>query len=121
MCPSFPICPNLFLCFPLSCFTVHRLSFPCILRSLLHNLVSSPVLILHYLFLRMQKIVSVMSFVHLKSSPAFTTLLLRMLQERRYFFPTYKGMVRSDRSKPALIFFRCKSTHNKIHCQNSSC
>jgi hypothetical protein len=35
---------------------------------------------------------------------------------------TDKGMVRSDISKPALIFFfHCKSTHNKIHCQNSSC
>jgi hypothetical protein len=32
-----------------------------------------------------------------------------------------KGMVRSDMSKPALIFFHCKSTHNKIHCQNFSC
>jgi hypothetical protein len=31
-----------------------------------------------------------------------------------------KGMVRSDMSKPALIFFHCKSTHNKIHCQNFS-
>jgi hypothetical protein len=35
---------------------------------------------------------------------------------------TYKGMVRSDMSKPALIyFFHYKSTNNKIHCQNSSC
>jgi hypothetical protein len=34
---------------------------------------------------------------------------------------THKGMVRTDMSKPALIFFSCKSTHNKIHCQNSSC
>jgi hypothetical protein len=34
---------------------------------------------------------------------------------------TYKGMVWSDMSKPALIFFHCKSTHNKIHCQNFSC
>jgi hypothetical protein len=42
----------------------------------------------------------------------------------QYFFfcVTDKGMVRSDMSKPALIFFfHCKSTHNKIHCQNSSC
>jgi hypothetical protein len=31
------------------------------------------------------------------------------------------GMVRSDMSKPALIFFHCKSTYNKIHCQNFSC
>jgi hypothetical protein len=34
---------------------------------------------------------------------------------------TNKGMVQSDMSKPALIFFHCKSTHNKIHYQNSSC
>jgi hypothetical protein len=35
---------------------------------------------------------------------------------------TDKGMVRSDVSKPALIFFfHCKNTHNKIHYQNSSC
>jgi hypothetical protein len=32
-----------------------------------------------------------------------------------------KGMVRSDMSKPALIFFHCKSTHSKIHCQHFSC
>jgi hypothetical protein len=32
-----------------------------------------------------------------------------------------KGMVRSDMSKPALIFFfHCKSTHNKVYYQNSS-
>jgi hypothetical protein len=30
-------------------------------------------------------------------------------------------MVRSNMSKPALIFFLCKSIHNKIHCQNFSC
>jgi hypothetical protein len=34
---------------------------------------------------------------------------------------TDKGMVRSDISKPALIFFHCKSTHNKIQCENFSC
>jgi hypothetical protein len=32
-----------------------------------------------------------------------------------------KGMVRSDMSKPALIFFHCKSTHNKTQCQNFIC
>jgi hypothetical protein len=42
----------------------------------------------------------------------------RLWQDR-----SHKGMVRSDMSKPALIFFffHCKSTHNKIHCQNFSC
>jgi hypothetical protein len=41
-----------------------------------------------HLFLRMQKIVSPMSFVHPKSGLAFTALLLRTLQERRSLFPT---------------------------------
>jgi hypothetical protein len=39
-----------------------------------------------------------------------------------FLVQTEKGMVRFDRSKPALFsFFPCKSAHNKIHCQNSSC
>jgi hypothetical protein len=39
-----------------------------------------------------------------------------------FHYWTDKGMVWSDMSKPALIFFPpCKSTHIKIHCQNFSC
>jgi hypothetical protein len=30
-----------------------------------------------------------------------------------FFLWSHKGMVRSDMSKPALIFFSCKSTHKK--------
>jgi hypothetical protein len=40
---------------------------------------------------------------------------------KKYRVRTNKGMVRSDMSKLALIFFHYKSTHNKIHCQNFSC
>jgi transposase len=47
---------------------------------------------------------------------------LKLKLKGRCFDTTDKGMVRSDGSKPALIFFfHCKSTHNKIHYQNSSC
>jgi hypothetical protein len=39
----------------------------------------------------------------------------------RTLWRTHKGMVQSDMSKPAWFLFHCNSTHNKIHCQNSSC
>jgi hypothetical protein len=48
-------------------------------------------------------------------------ILLHTNLKRKITFCTDKGMVRSDMSKSALIFFHCKSTHNKIHCQKFSC
>jgi hypothetical protein len=46
-----------------------------------------------------------------------------LLRIQDFGYSSHKGLVRSDMSKPALIFFffHCKSTHKKIHCENSSC
>jgi hypothetical protein len=54
------------------------------------------------------------------NTPTVTTESRRLVSARACYCPD-KGMVRSDMSKPALIFFHCKSIHNKIQCQNFSC